>query len=172
MMRLAKTSSIRSAPFCVGPSWPPSIAPSDDMSTETLPLRVRGSTTPAPFSGIGLLSCGILNDPPIEMRKALPLDVVLTACETSLVEPVSAPQHPVARDDDRDRVAGERAPGGAVGARVAGLGRDLGVRQEAPVRDSSRLGQHLAGKPMDQPAVGAELEASPAPVEVLVELPP
>src|SRR5436309_2502742 len=231
------------------------------MSTDTLPLRVLGSTTPVPFSGIGLPSCGIRNEPLIAMRKVPPVEVVETAWDTRRDETVSelepqaasavaaardnraarrarsrigvrtagivaarapptwsfrsvdpegaelvaiatqkapsapyigtlhgeeprlhlgpaavvadhspAPQHPVARDHDRNRIPGERASRGAMGTRVARLGGHLGVGEEAAVRDAGGLAQHLAREPADEPAIGAQFEPAPATLEVLVEL--
>src|SRR5207302_977268 len=146
-----KISSTRMGPFGTVPSCPPASAATDDMSTEIAPRRPRGSITPEPLRGKRDPSAP--TEPLSDIRKPVDPDVAVTASETSLAETVEPPDPHAAR------------------ARAARLGRDLGVGQVAPVRDLGRSREDLALEPVDQDAVGPQLEPAPVPLEVLVELP-
>src|SRR5215210_5880516 len=52
--------------------------------------------------------------------------------------------HPVTGHDDREPVARAERAGGALGARVAGAFRDLGVRDDVAVRDRAKRGADVA----------------------------
>src|SRR5439155_11461346 len=116
---------------------------SDEMSTVPLPLRVRGSTIPLPFSGIGLFSCGMRNEPLIAILKAPPLDVVETASETSLVETVEPPPPQAPSITHAARAANKATSRLGVRPRIGALSQQLRRAGYICVLECGTLRLHL-----------------------------
>src|SRR4051812_37940154 len=80
------------------------------------------------------------------------------------------PDDAMARDDDRDGIAVERAADRPGGTRLADAGGEPAVRVHLPVRNAPQLGQHELLEGGQPTQVDGKVEVLPSAFEVLVEL--
>ena len=101
--------------------------PSDDRSSG----RASGGARPAPIGTASRLFSRALAELALDLEQRL----LHRQAAAVAAEAAAAAQHPVAGDDERDRVAAAGGAGGADRARVAGLGGDLAVAAGLAVGD-------------------------------------
>src|SRR2546423_9015963 len=135
---------------------------------------VRPRTPRAAFSPVEMpanLRLGSLEQLPQRAldaeQQALPVRAAGVAAEVA-----AGADDAMARDDDRDRVRAEGVAGGAGGAVAAGPGRHFAVGAQLAERDSVRRLQDAPGEAVGEGPVDADVEATAAALEVLVELAP